>query len=116
VDEYLARVTPNLRTLLRSVRKTIRAAAPKSVESISYGIPTYKLDGQRLIYFSAATNHCAIHMVRREHLDEAVRRGFNVGRGSIQFTPDHPLPTQLLTRIVKVRGAEISSDARRRPG
>jgi uncharacterized protein YdhG (YjbR/CyaY superfamily) len=112
VHEYLASVVPEFRPLLRSVRKTIRAAAPKATESISYGIPTYKQDGQRVIYFSAAAKHCAIHMVRKMHLDEAVRLGFGTGRGSIRFTPDHPLPARLVTRIVKARLAEIRSTAK----
>jgi len=65
VDEYLVGVPPRSRVLLRTVRRTIKAAAPRAKESISYGIPTYKVDGERLIYFSAAKSHCAIHMVRR---------------------------------------------------
>ena len=109
IAEYLAGVSPEFRPLLRSLRKTIRAAVPKAAESISYGIPTYKQDGQRLIYFSAASKHCAIHMVRRPELDEAVRLGFGIGRGSIRFTPDHPLPARLVTWIVKARQAEIGS-------
>jgi uncharacterized protein YdhG (YjbR/CyaY superfamily) len=111
VDRYLAAVEPEFRPLLHSVRKTIRAAAPKAVESISYGIPTYKQDGQRVIYFSAAAKHCAVHMVRKADLDQAIRLGFGVGRGSIRFTPDHPLPARLITRIVKSRLREIRSSA-----
>lgn len=112
IDGYLAGVSPEFRPLLRSVRKTIRAAAPKATESISYGIPTYKQDGQRVIYFSAAAKHCAIHMVRRPELDEAARLGFGIGRGSIRFTPGHPVPARLITRIVKARLAEIGSVAK----
>jgi uncharacterized protein YdhG (YjbR/CyaY superfamily) len=112
IDEYLASVDPEFRPLLRSVRRTIRAAAPKATESISYGIPTYKQDGQRVIYFSAAAKHCAIHMIRKADLDEAVRLGFGIGRGSIRFTPDHPVPARLVTRIVKSRLAEIRSAAK----
>ena len=112
VEEYLASVSPEFRPLLRSVRKTIRAAAPKATESISYSIPTYKQDGQRVIYFSAAAKHCAIHLVHKVQLDEAVRLGFGVGRGSVRFTPDHPLPARLVTRIVKARLAEIRSTAK----
>lgn len=112
IDEYLGRADRRFRPLLRNVRRTIRAAVPRAVESISYGIPTYKLDGQRLAYFSAATNHCAVHMVRKEHLDEAARLGFGVGRGSIRFTPEKPIPTRLLTRIVKARATEIVSRRR----
>jgi uncharacterized protein YdhG (YjbR/CyaY superfamily) len=100
VDEYLAGVPPRSRALLRALRRTIRAAAPRATESISYGIPTFKHNGQRLIYFSAAKSHCAIHMVRRSDLDEATRLGFGIGRGSIRFTPEHPLPQRLVTRIV----------------
>ena len=112
IHEYLASVAPEFRPLLRTVRKTIRAAAPKATESISYGIPTYKQDGQRVIYFSAAAKHCAIHMVRKVHLDEAVRLGFGIGRGSIRFTPEHPVPARLVTRIVKARLAETRSMAK----
>ena len=113
VDAYLAGLRPAYRAALRAVRRTIRRVAPDATESISYGIPTYKLDGQRLVYFSAASNHCAVHMVRKDHLDEAVRLGFGVGRGSIRFTPEKPIPSRLLSRIVKVRAAEIEGRARR---
>jgi uncharacterized protein YdhG (YjbR/CyaY superfamily) len=114
VAEYLAGVSPEFRPLLRSLRTTIRSVAPRATESVSYGIPTFKQDGQRLIYFSAATKHCAIHMVRKAHLDEATRLGFGVGRGSIRFTPEHPLPRRLVTGIVKTRLAEIESGAKER--
>ena len=60
--------------------------APRATESISYGIPTFKQDDARLIYFSAAKNHVAIHMVRKA----------------------------LLARIVKARLAEIRSKTKRR--
>lgn len=110
IDRYLAGVAPRFRSLLRDLRKTIRAAAPRATESISYGIPAFKQDGERLIYFSAATKHCAIHMVRKAHLDEAARLGFGVGRGSIRFTPEHPLPARFVRRIVKARLAEIGGN------
>jgi uncharacterized protein YdhG (YjbR/CyaY superfamily) len=112
VDEYLAGVDPAFRPLLRSVRCTIRSAAPRAAESITYGIPTFKQDGKRLAYFSAATSHCAVHMVGPAHLGEARRRGFKVGRSSIQFTPEKPMPEDLLERIVKARLAEIAAGSR----
>ena len=117
IDEYLAGVSPGFRAGLRTLRKTIRAAAPRASESITYGIPTFKQGGQRLIYFSAATRHCAIHMVRKTYLEEAVRLGFGVGRGSIRFTPEHPLPDRLVRRIVNARLAEIAATIKepRRP-
>lgn len=112
VGEYLARVDHSFRSLLKSVRSTIRSTAPGAAESITYGIPTYKQDGKRLIYFSAATEHCAVHMIGPGHLAEAKRRGFAVGRGSIRFTPERPIPEDLLKRIVKARLAEIAAGSR----
>ena len=113
VDDYLRGVSPNFRPLLVKLRRTIKSVAPRATESISYGIPTFKQDGERLIYFSAATHHVAIHMVRQEHLDEATRLGFGIGRGSIRFTPEKPLPDRLLARIVKARLAEIEATTKR---
>ena len=112
VDEYLARVRPNFRALLSQVRDAIRAVAPRATETISYGIPTFKHAGHRLIYFSAAREHCTIHMIATDDLEAAARQGFRVGRGSIQFTPEKPLPISLVKRLVKKRLREIEAGER----
>jgi uncharacterized protein YdhG (YjbR/CyaY superfamily) len=112
VDEYLAGLRPDFRAALTKLRRRIRAAAPQATESISYQIPTFKHNGRPLVYFAAATNHCAIHAVGSEHLEVAKRQGFGVGRGSIRFTPDKPLPDGLVARIVKDRLAELEAGAR----
>jgi uncharacterized protein YdhG (YjbR/CyaY superfamily) len=111
IDEYLAGVRPDFRATLTKVRKTIRAAAPRATEGISYGIPTYKHNDRALVYFAAAKNHCAIHAVGQEHLDAATRQGFGVGRGSIRFTPEKPLPDAFVKRIIKDRLAELEAGA-----
>lgn len=113
VDEYLARVPPKFRPLLRQLRTTIKAAAPDAEEVISYKMPAYRQNGM-LVYFAAFTNHCSLFAfggeIRRKYAAEL--KPFDTGKGTLQFTPDRPLPARLVTRIVKARVAENA--ARRR--
>lgn len=111
IDEYLAKIPPEKRKALAAVRKTIRASAPRAVESISYGIPTYKQDGRPLIYFSAAKEHLTIHAIDNDLLEDAAKRGFATGRGSIRFNTERPIPSAMLTRIVKTRLARLREGA-----
>jgi uncharacterized protein YdhG (YjbR/CyaY superfamily) len=107
IDDYLASVPDEFRTALGKLRKTIRAAAPKATEVISYQIPAYKHRGL-LVGFAAARNHCTFHImsvkVTSEHAADL--KGYKTGRASIRFTPDEPLPAALITRLVKARIAE----------
>ena len=61
VAEYLRAVPPKQRAALQKVRKAIHAAAPGSVEAISYGIPAFKYRGRMLIYFAAFKNHNSVY-------------------------------------------------------
>ncbi|HET8568128.1 MAG TPA: DUF1801 domain-containing protein [Candidatus Limnocylindria bacterium] len=100
IDEYLARLPPDQRAALTKVRKTIRAAAPDAVESISYGVPTYKLGGKPLLYFGAGKAHCSIYAV---DVDMPELERFDRSKGTVRFTPDDPVPASVVTKIVKRR-------------
>ena len=56
VDEYIDRFPKNIQTLLKKMRTTIRKAAPQAEEKISYGIPTFALNGN-LVHFAAFKHH-----------------------------------------------------------
>ena len=58
VDEYLAAAPEEVRPVLEKLRRTIRAAAPKAEEVISYQIPMFKYHGP-LVFFAAFRNHCS---------------------------------------------------------
>ena len=107
VDEYMARVPPKLRAPLQRLRKTIKAAAPDAEEVISYQMPAFRQDGM-LVYYAAFKDHCSFFVagagVRRQFSAEL--KPFETGKGTLQFTPDQPLPDELVTRIVKVRVVE----------
>lgn len=103
VDAYLEAQTPAFRKALKTLRTQIKAAAPKAEESISYGMPAYKYKGP-LVYFGAFKNHCSFFPGSSSILqNEKDLKGFTVAKGTIQFTPEKPLPAALIKRIVKER-------------
>ena len=47
IDDYLAPLPADVRSALEQLRRTIKAAAPETTESISYQMPTFKYGGGR---------------------------------------------------------------------
>lgn len=110
IDHYLAAAPEDVRAALEKLRKTIKAAAPKATEVISYQIAAYKHNGL-LVGFAASANHCTFHImsvaVTRAHAADL--KGYKLGKASIRFAPDKPLPAALVTKLVKARIAENES-------
>jgi uncharacterized protein YdhG (YjbR/CyaY superfamily) len=110
IDDYLAAVGDEQRPALDKLRKTIRAAAPKAEECISYGLAAFRQNGM-LVGFGASTQHCAFYLMNStsvaEYADELKK--YDTSKGTIRFTPDKPLPVALVKKLVKARLAENES-------
>ncbi len=112
VDEYLAAAPKDKRAALIKLRKTIKAAAPKATESMSYGIAAFKHpSGKPLIYFGYWKDHCALYGTGRAVIEAhaAELKPYDLSKGTIRFAADKPLPGRLVTKIVKERIAEIET-------
>jgi len=107
VAAYLRAVPPAPRAALQELRKTIKAAAPKATEVISYGIPGYKHHGM-LVYFAAFKNHCSLFGVGAALMKthQKALAQYKMSKGTIQFTVDKPLPAALVRKLVKARIAQ----------
>jgi uncharacterized protein YdhG (YjbR/CyaY superfamily) len=107
IDEYLARVSDEQRVALMQLRKTIRSAAPRLEECISYGIAAFRQNGM-LVGFGATPRHCAFYLmsssVGKSFTSELAQ--YDTSKGTIRFQPEHPLPAGLVRRLVKARIAE----------
>ena len=117
VAEYLAAAPKDKRAALRTLRKTIKAAAPKATEGISYGIVGFKHNGKPLVYLGHAKAHCALYGSIGHFVDThaAELKGYEVSTGTIRFPADSPLPTRLVTKMVRARVAEIEKGGSRKP-
>lgn len=106
IDEYIASFPPEVQVLLEEVRQTIRKAAPEATETIKYAMPTFILNGN-LVYFGAFKQHIGFYPVPSGIA--AFKKELSVykmGKGSIQFPFDKPMPLEVITEIVKFRVQE----------
>ena len=74
---------------------------------ISYGIPTFKLNGRYLVYFAAWKNHIGFYPMPSGA--KAFKKELSVykqGKGSIQFPLDKPIPYDLISKIITFRVRE----------
>lgn len=114
VAAYIAGTPPAARRALKQLRAAIRAAAPGITERISYRIPTFDLDGRRLLYIAAFTNHVSVYpvtpgMVARH--GKAIAR-YRTGKGTLRFPLDQPIPAGLVGKLAKVRVRERREGSR----
>ena len=104
VPEYLARVTTDQRAELEKLRQTIKSVVPGAVEVISYGIPTFKLDGRMLVSYAAFAEHCSFFPGAGPidvHQDEL--KSFQTSKGTVRFTVEKPLSAALVKKLLKTR-------------
>jgi uncharacterized protein YdhG (YjbR/CyaY superfamily) len=115
VNEYLKSFTGIQRETLDKIRSTIKAAAPKAEEMISYGMPAYKQNGM-IAYFAGFKNHCSYfpgsYAVMKQFEEEL--KSYNVSKGTIQFAIDKPLSSSLIKKMViaKIKENELKQMAK----
>lgn len=104
VDGYLAVLPKEARVTLEKLRRTIKAAAPKAEEAISYQIPTFKYHGP-LVFFAAFKNHCSFFVVSKSIMKtfSSELKPYDTSGTTIHFSTENPLPATLVKKIVKAR-------------
>lgn len=106
IDDYIAAYPADVQEILQKVRETIKTAVPQATEAISYGMPTFKLNGN-LVHFGAFKSHLGFYPIPSGMEQfQAELAPFKSGKGSVQFPFDQPMPYELITRIAQFRAAE----------
>ena len=107
IEDYITGFSEDVQKILQKIRSTIRKAAPDAIETISYKMPAFNLNGHYLIYFAAYRKHIGMYPVPAG--DEEFRQeiaGYQSGKGTLQFPLDRPIPYKLITKVVKFRVKE----------
>ena len=115
IEAILAAAPADQREALQSLREMIAAAAPQAEEIISYSMPAFRYHGRALVSYSAFKAHCSLFPMTQALILANPERvaGFATAKGTLHFTPEHPLPRDLVEWIVRERMAQI--DARPTP-
>lgn len=106
VEAYISSFPEEVQTILQEIRAVIKAAAPEAKEKISYGIPTFTLNGN-LVHFGAYKNHIGFYPAPSGI--EAFKEDLSVyvgAKGTVRFPLDKPIPYGLISRIVAFRVEE----------
>jgi uncharacterized protein YdhG (YjbR/CyaY superfamily) len=108
IEEYHAAFPEETRVILESLRQTIKQAAPKAVEVISYNMPAFK-QNMVLVYYAAYKEHIGFYPTAspiKVFAEELAK--YKTSKGAIQFPIDKPIPKTLVKNIVKYRVAETT--------
>jgi len=102
MDEYISTFSGEVKKRLTRIRRLVRETVPDAEETISYQIPTFKLNGKYLIYFAGYKDHISLHPAPSgsEAFNKQIAR-YKSGKGTLRFTLDEPLPLPLIKKIVQ---------------
>ena len=106
IDDYIAAFPEPVQHKLRELRSVIKESAPEAEESISYGMPTFKLNGN-LVHFAAHKKHIGFYLPSSVFL--AFKEKLSVheqSKGTVQFPIDGPIPLDTVKEIVRFRVKE----------
>ena len=113
IDAYIADFPENIQKILKTIRVTIRKAAPKAEEGLKWGMPALSYD-RILFMFAGFKKHVSLFptpAVIKKFSKELSK--FKTSAGTIQFPLDKPLPLALIRKIAKFRVQEaVARDAK----
>lgn len=112
IDEYISGFPPETQAILTRMRETIRAAAPQAIETMSYGIPTYDLEGKHLVFFAGWKRHISLYPLPAG--DDAYQQRiaqYKRVKSTVQFPLDKPIPYDLIRETVVLLQSEKPSSA-----
>ncbi|GLV55450.1 hypothetical protein KDH_22940 [Dictyobacter sp. S3.2.2.5] len=100
IGEYISTFPADMQVILEKVRQTIHKVAPEAVETISYAMPAFDLNGKHVVFFAGWKHHISVYPLPAG--DEAFQQAivpYKRARGSIQFPLDKPIPYDLVEQI-----------------
>ncbi len=106
IDQCIATYPKDVQAILQKIRSTIHNAAPKATEKISYGIPTFALNGN-LVHFAAYKTHVGFYPGPggiEAFKDEL--KAYDTSKGTIRFPLDKPVPYDLIEKITLYRAKQ----------
>lgn len=109
IEQYHASFPVATRNILDKLRSTIQKIVPQAEETISYNIPTFRLN-KNLVHYAAYSRHVGFYPTSRPLLVFAdALQGYTTSKGAVQFPLDQTIPWTLIRKIVQYR---VNEDAK----
>jgi uncharacterized protein YdhG (YjbR/CyaY superfamily) len=109
IDAYLAPLPEPQRAALEHLREVVAAAAPEAEEAISYAMPALRYRGRFVVSYLAAKRHLSLFARLYDDEDHRAVELFKALKGTLRFSPEQPIPDDVVTRLVRGRIAELDA-------
>jgi uncharacterized protein YdhG (YjbR/CyaY superfamily) len=111
VDDYLAALPATQQRVLGSLRRDVARLAPDAVETISYGMPAFNLDGHFLLSYAGWKRHCSVYPISDGLLARHAAEvgGYPRTKGSLHFSEASPLSDRFVEDLVRDRVAAVET-------
>lgn len=114
IDAYLASLDDTEHVAaLTDLRDLLRTLLPTATETMSYGMPCFKVATKKgakaVVGFAAFSKHCSFFPHSGDLLDGFADRLTDFGgtKSGVHFTRTHPLPPDLVADIVAAKLASL---------
>lgn len=106
VDDYFSKFPDQTQDIMQQIRTIIKQEAPEVQEKISYGMPTFVLNGI-LVHFAGYEKHIGFYPTPSviSHFEDQIQE-YKYAKGSVQFPLNQPIPYKLIRRMVEFRVKE----------
>lgn len=110
INEYIDKYPKEVKVKLKALRLLTKKLAPKAIETISYGMPTFKLNNKNLVHFAAFKNHIGFYPLPSGVNEfKKLTKRYKTSKGAVQFPLDQEIPLDLVSEIIKFRILEITN-------
>lgn len=109
IDEYVATLSGQEKSIIEHKNNIVRAMVPTATEETYYGMAAFKYKGKGLISILANKNFMSVYPygnLERLGLDFS---SFETTKGSIHFSPEKPISDELLKEILVARISQIEA-------
>ncbi|WP_292944549.1 DUF1801 domain-containing protein [Olleya sp. UBA1516] len=112
IDDYIDSQVLEAQSILRDLRSLIKEAVPETVEITNYKVPSFtlipKVKPQQQIMIVAYAKHISFYPYQAtvDHFSDQLK-DLEVGKGTVKFPLNKPLPKDLIKRMVIFRKEEL---------
>jgi uncharacterized protein YdhG (YjbR/CyaY superfamily) len=103
IDEYIRTFPEDIQAILEKIRQAIHEAVPEATETIRYGIPTFDLNGQHLVFFAGWKQCLSLYPLPAG--DAAFQQKiapYKKEKSTLRFPLEKPLPYDFVGEIVSL--------------
>jgi len=104
INNYISTFPKDVQIILEKIQKIISETNPDLIETINYGVPTFKLKWKNFIHFWVFKNHISLFPWPEiiEIFSEKLVN-YKISKGTIQFSLSEEIPFELIKEIVNYK-------------